>query len=69
MFIVDEEGKSTVIMTVDAGGIQGDIEVILDEGEVTIRQWDEDWRHHNLMVMSRQQLDDIMAAVNGRGLL
>ena len=65
MFTVEFESEDTVITTIDDTGDNEDVQVILDEnGDVWVRQWDDDKQVHELICMSDHQFKDILAAWN-----
>jgi len=65
MFTVDQEDGSNVITSLDSKGEFADVEVILDEHQVYLRQWDENWQEYSVLVISHQQLNDIRTAIRG----
>jgi len=65
MFTVDKEDGSHVITSLDSLGQFSDVELILDEDQVYIRQWDENWQEYSVIILSHQQLADIRTAIRG----
>jgi len=65
MFTVDQEDGSNVITSLDSKGEFADVEVILDNEQVYLRQWDENWQEYSVLVISHQQLNDIRTAIRG----
>ena len=65
MFTVDKEDGSHVITSLDSLGQFSDVELILDEDQVYIRQWDENWQEYSVIILSHQQLNDIRTAIRG----
>lgn len=63
MFTIEHELSSTIITTLDDAGAQEDVQVILDEESVCIRQFDDDQNTHDLVMMSLQQFYEILAAM------
>ena len=63
MFTVEHVDSATVVTTLDQEGINEDVEVILETGEVTIRQFNEDMNSYELVTMSYQQFKDLFAAL------
>ena len=65
MFTVDKEDGSHVITSLDSLGHFSDVELILDEDQIYIRQWDENWQEYSVIILSHQQLADIRTAIRG----
>ena len=63
MFTVEHEGDFSVITTLDQKNEFEDIEVIIDELEIVLRQFDSKKGHYELISMSMQQLTDIITAL------
>jgi len=63
MFTVDQEDGSNVITSLDSKGEFADVEVILDNEQVYLRQWDENWQEYSVLIISHQQLNDIRTAI------
>lgn len=66
MFTVEHEFDSTIITTIDQEGKEQDVEVIMDEQSIFFRQWSEETSCYDLIEMSSQQLNDIVAALNSK---
>lgn len=67
MFTIEMDkdfGEDITITTLDDRGEAADVEVILMEDAVYIRQFDSDDEECQLIVMSVNQLKDIVAAMN-----
>jgi len=67
MYTVEFESDAAVITTLDQDDMHEDVEVILgDDGDVYIRQFEPDMDCYQMIIMSHQQLIDIMAAYNSK---
>ena len=64
MFTVEHEDTYTVVTTLDQAGLYADIEVILDETDVVLRQFNEETRSYDLINISHQQFKDIIASLS-----
>ena len=65
MYTVEFESDAAVITTLDQKDMFEDVELVIgDEGVVCMRQWDDFENGFQLLVMSQQQLLDLMAAYN-----
>jgi hypothetical protein len=68
MFTIEHEQDFTVVTTLDQGGEYGDVELILDEEDIVMRQYNEDLGCYDLINMSFQQFKDIIASMDkGQG--
>lgn len=64
MFTVEFESDSSVIRSLDETGEMDDIEMILDDdGLVFIRQWDDSLEKYEMIVMTYQQLLDLIVSL------
>jgi len=64
MFTVEFEHDSSVIRSLDETGELDDIEMILDDdGLVFIRQWDDSLEKYEMIVMTYQQLLDLVVSL------
>jgi len=64
MFTVEFESDASVIRSLDESGTMNDVEMILaDDGTVFIRQWDDDLEKYEMLIMSYQQLLDIVVSL------
>lgn len=64
MFTVEFEKDASVIRSLDEGGEMDDVEMIIaDDGTVFIRQWDDNLSKYEMLVMSYQQLLDIVTSL------
>ena len=64
MFTVEFESDSSVIRSLDETGELDDIEMILDDdGLVFIRQWDDSLEKYEMIVMTYQQLLDLIVSL------
>jgi len=67
MYTVEFESDAAVITTLDQDDMHEDVEVILgDDGDVYIRQFEPDMDCYQMIIMSHQQLIDIIAAYNSK---
>jgi len=64
MFTVEHEDAYTVVTTLDQTGLYSDVEVILDETDVVLRQFNEETRCYDLINLSHQQFRDIIASLS-----
>jgi len=64
MFTIEHEDNYTVVTTLDQSGLYSDIEVILDETDVVLRQFNEETRSYDLINISHQQFKDIIASLS-----
>jgi hypothetical protein len=64
MFTVEHEDTYTVVTTLDQAGLYADIEVILDETDVVLRQFNEETKCYDLINISHQQFKDIIASLS-----
>ena len=63
MFTIEHESDFTVVTTLDQGGEHEDVEVIIDDLDVVIRQYNEDMECYDLINLSHQQFKDILASM------
>ena len=64
MFTVEFEHDSSVIRSLDETGELDDIEMILDDdGLVFMRQWDDSLDKYEMIVMTYQQLLDLVVSL------
>ena len=64
MFTVEFEHDSSVIRSLDETGELDDIEMILDDEElVFMRQWDDSLDKYEMIVMTYQQLLDLVVSL------
>ncbi len=64
MFTVEFESDASVIRSLDETGELDDIEMILDDdGFVFIRQWDDSLEKYEMLVMTYQQLLDLIVSL------
>lgn len=64
MFTVEFESDASVIRSLDETGELDDIEMILDDdGFVFIRQWDDSLEKYEMIVMTYQQLLDLIVSL------
>ena len=64
MFTVEFEHDSSVIRSLDETGELDDIEMILDDdGLVFMRQWDYSMEKYEMIVMTYQQLLDLVVSL------
>ena len=64
MFTVEHEYDSTVVTILDETDTHSDVQVILDDQVVYLRQWDEDLNKYEMVVMQYQQLLDLIACMH-----
>mgnify|MGYP003633399620 CR=1 FL=1 len=65
MFTVEFEHDSSVIRSLDESGEMDDVELILDgSGTVYMRQWDENLEKYEMLVMTYQQLLDLVSSLH-----
>jgi carbamate kinase len=64
MFTVEHEDTYTVVTTLDQAGLYADIEVILDDTDVVLRQFNEETKCYDLINISHQQFKDIIASLS-----
>lgn len=63
MFTIEHDHDATIITTLDDNGAHEDIQVLLDEETVCIRQFDDEQNTHDLVIMSLKQFDEILMAL------
>jgi hypothetical protein len=64
MFTVEFEPDAAIIQSLDETGNMNDVEMIIaDEGVVYIRQWDDSLEKYEMLVMTYQQLLDIVLSL------
>lgn len=66
MYTVEHEFDATIITVLDEAGIYEDVEVVLDEETVYMRQWDEDLGKYEMLILSYQQFLDIAASLHSK---
>lgn len=67
MYTVEFESDASVIRTLDQHDYYEDVEIILtDEGEVYMRQYEEEMGSYQMLIMSHQQFLDIMSAYKSK---
>jgi len=64
MFTIEHQSEDTIITTLDASGQSEDVEVMIDDDSVVMRQWHEKQQKYEVLWMSVQQFNDIIAAMN-----
>ena len=64
MFTVEFEQDAAIIQSLDETGNMNDVEMIVaEEGVVFIRQWDDSLEQYEMLVMTYQQLLDIVVSL------
>ncbi len=64
MFTVEFGSDASIIRSLDETGQVNDVEMIVaDDGAVFIRQWDEHLEKYEMLVMTYQQLLDIVLSL------
>ena len=64
MFTVEFESDASIITSLDETGEMNDIEMIVSESDkVYVRQWDEDLEKYEMIIMTYQQLLDIISSL------
>ena len=64
MFTVEFEPDAAIIQSLDETGNMNDVEMIIaEEGVVYIRQWDDSLEKYEMLVMTYQQLLDIILSL------
>jgi len=64
MFTVEFEPDAAIIQSLDETGNMNDVEMIVaEEGVVFIRQWDDSLEQYEMLVMTYQQLLDIVVSL------
>tara|TARA_R110000796_G_scaffold22376_2_gene64941 strand:+ start:504 stop:737 length:234 start_codon:yes stop_codon:yes gene_type:complete len=64
MFTVEFESDASIITSLDETGEMNDIEMIVSESDkVYVRQWDEDLDKYEMIIMTYQQLLDIISSL------
>jgi hypothetical protein len=64
MFTVEFEPDAVIIQSLDETGNMNDVEMIIaEEGVVYIRQWDDSLEKYEMLVMTYQQLLDIVLSL------
>ena len=63
MFTIEHVDNYTVVTTLDQSGKYNDVEVILDEEDVVIRQYNDALSCYELINLSHQQFKDIYASL------
>ena len=64
MFTVGFEPDAAIIQSLDETGNMNDVEMIIaEEGVVYIRQWDDSLEKYEMLVMTYQQLLDIILSL------
>lgn len=63
MFTVEYEHDATIVKSLDETAQYEDVEMVLDEEVVYIRQWDEDLGKYEMLILSYQQLLDLAASL------
>ena len=65
MFTVEFEHNSSFIRSLDESGEMDDVELILDGSDtVYMRQWDENLEKYEMLVMTSQQLLDLVSSLH-----
>ena len=65
MFTVEYEHAVTKVVSLDAEGIHDDLKVVFcEDGSVHLSQWFEEFGEEQVMLISYQQLTDILRALN-----
>ena len=62
MFTIEMDWDETAITILDQAGEYEDVQFIIYEDIVYIRQWDEDMQRHILIAMSPRMFDELVAA-------
>ena len=64
MFTVEFESDASIITSLDETGEMNDIEMIVSESDkVYLRQWDDDLDKYEMVIMTYQQLLDIISSL------
>lgn len=64
MFTIEMDWDELSIRILDQTGAHEDVEFLVYEDIVYIRQWDEDLERHSLISMSPQQFEELAASMN-----
>ncbi|MEJ6807551.1 MAG: hypothetical protein QNK64_05715 [Saprospiraceae bacterium] len=64
MFTIEMDWDETAITVLDQGGEHEDVQFLIYEDIVYIRQFDNDTNMHTLIEMSPDQFHEIMASMN-----
>ena len=64
MFTIEMDWDELSIRILDQTGEHDDVEFLVYEDIVYIRQWDEDLERHSLISMSPNQFEELAAAMN-----
>ena len=67
MFTVESEDNHTKVVAMDATGKHEDIEMYIeDNGRVFIRQWAEDLKEYQVLILSLNQFISIVSSVDSK---
>lgn len=64
MFTIEMDWDETSIRILDQTGEHEDVEFLVYEDSVYIRQWDEDLQRHHIIIMSPHQFDEFTEALD-----
>jgi hypothetical protein len=64
MFQNEFDFDETITTILDDTGVQEDVQVIMDDNEVFIRQWNENIQRYDLIVMSHKMFLELQEALN-----
>lgn len=54
----------TITTLLDDDGIHPDVQLIIDDNEVFIRQWSENYQRYDLVIMSHNMFFELQQALN-----
>lgn len=63
MFTTEMDHDEISITVLDDGGSYEDVNYLIYDDMIYIRQWDEEHRHHNVISMSPRMLAEFLAAM------
>jgi hypothetical protein len=64
MFTIEMDWDETAITILDKAGNYEDVQFIIFDDIVYIRQWDDDFNRFNVIAMSPDMFDDFRTALN-----
>lgn len=63
MFQNEFDWDETITTVMDDTGVHEDVQVIIDDNEVFIRQWSENFQRYDLIIMSHKMFLELQAAM------
>jgi hypothetical protein len=64
MFQNEIDWDESITTLLDDDGVHEDVQLIIDDNEVYIRQWSENYQRYDLIIMSHKMFIELQQALN-----